>query len=136
MVVDHLVKARHHTLRICGYLDFYQSTYQHIRTPLFISSLWNTFYLLLSVILHHTHQSNYEDYCRISQWFTPMNYILLLTTFELIIIVPVYVNYISKYFKIQIFFITCCISFFFLVKIWNIFVDNKVLFKMTLYFLI
>ncbi|XP_031784983.1 transmembrane protein 192 isoform X2 [Nasonia vitripennis] len=96
MVVDHLVKARHHTLRICGYLDFYQSTYQHIRTPLFISSLWNTIYLLLSVILHHTHKNNYENYCRASEWFTPLNYILLLTTFELIIIVPVYINYIKR----------------------------------------
>ena len=96
MVIDHCVKSRHHTLRICGYLDFYQSTYQHIRTPLFISSLWNTFFLLLSVILHHAHKNNYEDYCRASEWFTPLNYILLLTTFELTIIVPVYINYISK----------------------------------------
>ncbi|XP_058801909.1 transmembrane protein 192 isoform X2 [Phymastichus coffea] len=96
MIVDHLVKSRHHNLRICGYLDFYQSTNQHIRTPLFISSLWNTFYLLLSVILHQSHQSNYEDYCKLSQWFTPLNYIVLLTTFELIIIVPVYINYIKR----------------------------------------
>ncbi|KAK0182893.1 hypothetical protein PV327_000980 [Microctonus hyperodae] len=96
MCTDHLIKARHHNLRICGYLDFYQSTYQHIRTPLFVSSLWNTFYLLLAVILHHTHQINFEEYCRSSEWFTPVNYTLLLTTLEMMIIIPVYVNYIKR----------------------------------------
>ncbi|XP_014208356.1 transmembrane protein 192 isoform X2 [Copidosoma floridanum] len=96
LVVDYYVRMRHHFLRISGYLDFYQSTYQHIRTPLFISSLWNTVYLLLSVILHQSHKTDYERYCRSSQWFTPVNYILLLTSFELTIIVPVYVNYIKR----------------------------------------
>ncbi|XP_014228967.1 transmembrane protein 192 [Trichogramma pretiosum] len=96
MIVDYFVKEKHHHLRISGYLDFYQSTYQHIRTPFFISSLWNAVYLLLSVILHHAHKNNYEDYCRRSEWFTPLNYILLLTTFELMIIVPVYINYIKR----------------------------------------
>ncbi|XP_015587762.1 transmembrane protein 192 isoform X2 [Cephus cinctus] len=96
MVTDYLLKFKHHGLRISGYLDFYQSTYQHIRTPLFIASLWNTTYLLLVVILHHTHKLDYEKYCRASEWFTPLNYIVLLTTFELIIIVPVYVNYIKR----------------------------------------
>jgi hypothetical protein len=95
MIVDYLIKGRHHTLRICGYLDFYQSTYQHIRTPFFIASLWNTCFLLLSVILHHTHKNNYDEYCRGSQ-FIPVNYVLVLTTFELMIIIPVYINYISK----------------------------------------
>lgn len=97
MITDYIVKAKHHTLRICGYLDFYQSTYQHIRAPLFITSLWNTCYLLLAVILHHTHKMNYEQYCRASEWLTPINYIIFLTTIEFMVIVPVYVNYISKY---------------------------------------
>lgn len=97
MITDYLVKDRHHKLRINGYLEFYQSTYQYIRTPLFISSLWSTCYLLLAVILHHTHKIDYEEYCRKSEWFTPLNYILLLTTLELVIIVPAYINYISKY---------------------------------------
>lgn len=96
MLVDHLLKTRHHNLRVFGYLDFYQSTYQQIRAPLFIASLWITCYLLLAVILHHTHKVNYEQYCRASEWFTPLNYILLLTTLELLIIVPVYVNYIKR----------------------------------------
>lgn len=96
MLTDHLVKKKHHSLRVYGYLDFYQSTYQNIRTPLFVTSLWITCYLLLAVILHHTHKSNYEQYCRASEWFTPLNYILLLTTLELMIIVPVYVHYIKK----------------------------------------
>lgn len=96
MLVDHLLKARHHKLRIYGYLEFYQSTYQQIRAPLFIASLWITCYLLLAVILHHTHKVNYELYCRASEWLTPLNYILLLTTLELLIIIPVYVNYIKK----------------------------------------
>ncbi|XP_063985879.1 transmembrane protein 192 [Diachasmimorpha longicaudata] len=96
MVTDYLIRQKHHNLRICGYLDFYQSTYQHIRTPLFIASLWNTAYLLLAVILHHTHKVDYETYCRSSEWFTPVNYILLLTTLELMIIIPVYVNYIKR----------------------------------------
>lgn len=97
MITDYVVKAKHHTLRICGYLDFYQSTYQHIRAPLFITSLWNTCYLLLAVILHHTHKMNYEQYCRASEWLTPINYIIFLTTIEFMVIVPVYVHYISKY---------------------------------------
>lgn len=97
MVADHVLKTRHHKLRINGYLDFYQTTYQEIRTPLFITSLWNTCYLLLAVILHHTHKVDYEQYCRASEWLTPLNYIFLLTTVELVIIVPVYINYISKY---------------------------------------
>ncbi|XP_076234721.1 transmembrane protein 192 isoform X2 [Calliopsis andreniformis] len=96
MSTDHFVKARHHKLRIYGYLEFYQSTYQHIRTPLFIASLWTTCYLLLAVILHHTHKVNYEQYCRASEWFTPLNYIVLLTTLELMIIIPVYVNYVKR----------------------------------------
>ncbi|XP_006567786.1 transmembrane protein 192 isoform X2 [Apis mellifera] len=96
MLTDHLVKRKHHKLRIYGYLDFYQSTYQQIRTPLFIASLWITCYLLLAVFLHHTHKVNYEQYCRASEWFTPLNYIVLLTTLELIIIVPVYINYIKQ----------------------------------------
>ncbi|XP_057337987.1 transmembrane protein 192 [Microplitis mediator] len=96
MITDYIIKSRHHSLRICGYLDFYQSTYQHIRTPLFVSSLWNTIYLFLAAILHHTHKINYEDYCRSSEWFTPVNYILMLTTLELMIIVPVYINYIKR----------------------------------------
>lgn len=100
LITDHLVKARHHNLRIYGYLDFYQSTYQHIRTPLFIISLWNTTFLLLAVILHHTHEVNYEEYCRMYKWFSPINYIMLLTTLELTIIFPVYVNYISEFFSI------------------------------------
>lgn len=98
LFADHLVKAKHHDLRICGYLDFYQSTYQHIRTPLFIVSLWNTTYLFLAVLLHHTHKHNYEEYCHSSRWFSPLNYIMLLTTLELSIIFPVYVTYISKFF--------------------------------------
>lgn len=98
MTIDHIVKARHHNLRINGYLDFYQATYQLIRMPLFITSLWNTCYLLLAVILHHTHKVDYERYCRTSEWFTPLNYIFLLTVLELMIIVPAYINYISKYF--------------------------------------
>lgn len=96
MVTDHLVKKKHHSLRVYGYLDFYQSTYQNIRTPLFITSLWVTCYLLLAIVLHHTHKANYEQYCRASEWFTPLNYILFLTTLELMIIVPVYVHYIKK----------------------------------------
>ncbi|KOX78751.1 hypothetical protein WN51_08510, partial [Melipona quadrifasciata] len=96
MFTDHLVKTKHHKLRIYGYLEFYQSTYQQIRTPLFIASLWMTCYLLLAVILHHVHKVNYEEYCRASEWFTPLNYIVLLTTIELIIIIPVYINYIKK----------------------------------------
>ncbi|XP_017890241.1 transmembrane protein 192 isoform X2 [Ceratina calcarata] len=96
MLVDHLLKARHYKLRIYGYFDFYQSTYQQIRAPLFIASLWITCYLLLAVILHHTHKVNYEQYCRASEWFTPLNYILLLTTVEVLIIVPVYINYIKR----------------------------------------
>ncbi|XP_011872233.1 PREDICTED: transmembrane protein 192 isoform X1 [Vollenhovia emeryi] len=96
MTADHVVKARHHGLRMNGYLDFYQSTYQLIRTPLFIASLWNTCYLLLAVILHHTHKVDYERYCRKSEWFTPLNYIFLLTTLELAIIVPAYINYIKR----------------------------------------
>lgn len=96
MLTDHFVKAKHHKLRIYGYLDFYQSTYQQIRTPLFIASLWITCYLLLAVILHHTHKVNYEQYCRASEWFTPLNYIVLLTTVELTIIISVYIHYIKK----------------------------------------
>ncbi|KAK1132481.1 hypothetical protein K0M31_013865 [Melipona bicolor] len=96
MLTDHLVKAKHHKLRIYGYLEFYQSTYQQIRTPLFIASLWMTCYLLLAVILHHMHKVNYEEYCRASEWFTPLNYIVLLTTVELTIIISVYTNYIKK----------------------------------------
>ncbi|XP_031825663.1 transmembrane protein 192 isoform X2 [Nomia melanderi] len=99
MMTDHFVKAKHHNLRIYGYLDFYQSTYQHIRTPLFIASLWIVCYLMLAVILHHTHKMNYEQYCRASEWFTPLNYIVFLTTLELLIIVPVYVNYIKRVLK-------------------------------------
>ncbi|XP_014473108.1 PREDICTED: transmembrane protein 192 isoform X1 [Dinoponera quadriceps] len=99
MVSDHVLKMRHHKLRINGYLDFYQATYQQIRTPLFITSLWNTCYLLLAVILHHTHKVDYEEYCRASEWLTPLNYIFLLTTVELVIIVPVYINYIKRVMK-------------------------------------
>ncbi|XP_043255597.1 transmembrane protein 192 isoform X2 [Colletes gigas] len=96
MLTDHFVKMKHHMLRVHGYLVFYQSTYQQIRAPLFAASLWIMCYLLLAVILHHTHKVNYEQYCRASEWFTPLNYIVLLTTLELMIIVPVYVNYIRK----------------------------------------
>ncbi|XP_070165920.1 transmembrane protein 192 [Polyergus mexicanus] len=96
MVTDHVVKARHHKLRIDGYLDFYQITYRLVRTPLFITSLWNTCYLLLAVILHHTHKTDYERYCRASEWFTPLNYIFLLTNLEIVIIVPAYINYIKR----------------------------------------
>lgn len=96
MITGHIIKYKHHKLRICGYLDFYQSTYQHIRTPLFASSLWNTFYLLLAAILHHTHKINYDEYCLKSELLTPVNYILLLTTLELMVIVPVYINYIKR----------------------------------------
>ncbi|XP_033227882.1 transmembrane protein 192 isoform X2 [Belonocnema kinseyi] len=102
MLTDHFLKARHHHLRISGYLDFYQSTYQHIRTPLFIGSLWNTFYLLLAVVLHQTHKLDYEKYCSSSEWFTPLNYIVLLTTLEVLIIVPVYVNYIKRVHRFNI----------------------------------
>lgn len=97
MVTDHIVKARHHKLRIEGYLDFYQMTYRLLRTPLFITSLWNVCYLLLAVILHHTHKVDYEQYCKASEWSTPLNYIFLLTNVELVIILPAYINYISKY---------------------------------------
>ncbi|XP_015509731.1 transmembrane protein 192 [Neodiprion pinetum] len=96
MLLDHILKSKHHHLRISGYLDFYQSTYPHIRAPFFVASLWNVAYLLLATILHHTHKMDYEKYCRASEWLTPMNYILLLTTLELSIIVPVYVNYIRR----------------------------------------
>lgn len=96
MVTDHIVKAKHHKLRIEGYLDFYQMTYRLIRTPLFITSLWNACYLLLAVILHHTHKVDYERYCRVSEWLTPLNYIFLLTNVELVIIIPAYVNYIKR----------------------------------------
>lgn len=96
MVADHFIKARHHNLRISGYLDFYQSTYQHIRTPLFIVSLWNTFYLFLAVVLHQIHKADYETYCKSSELFTPLNYILLFTTIEVFIIVPTYVNYVKR----------------------------------------
>lgn len=96
MTIDYIIKGKHHTLRICGYLDFYQSTYQHIRIPLFITSLWNACYLLLAAILHHTHKTNYEEYCRASEWLTPINYIFFLTTLELMIIIPVYANYIKR----------------------------------------
>ncbi|XP_020298741.1 transmembrane protein 192 isoform X2 [Pseudomyrmex gracilis] len=96
MVADHLVKTKHHKLRINGYLDFYQTTYRLIRIPFFITSLWNTCYLFLTVILHHTHKVDYEKYCRMSEWFTPLNYIFLLTSIELVIILPAYVNYIKS----------------------------------------
>lgn len=96
VLTDHLVKAKHHKLRIYGYFKFYQSTYQHIRAPLYVASFWIMCYLLLAAILHHTHKVNYEQYCRASEWFTPMNYVLLLTTIELTIIIPVYINYIKR----------------------------------------
>ncbi|XP_078036166.1 transmembrane protein 192 isoform X1 [Augochlora pura] len=96
LITDHLVKKKHHNLRIYGYLEFYQMTYRPARVPLFIASLWTVCYLFLAILLHHTHKLNYEEYCRASEWFTPLNYILLLTTLELLIIVPVYVHYIRK----------------------------------------
>lgn len=110
MLVDHILKVKHHHLRISGYLDFYQSTYQHIRAPFFVASLWTTAYLLLAAVLHHTHKMDYEKYCRASEWFTPINYILFLTTLELSIIVPIYVNYISKHWIEKFFFVFIQIS--------------------------
>lgn len=95
-ITDFWVREKHDWSRICGYLDFYQSTAMHVRAPLLVSSLWNTFYLLLSVILHQTHQNDYAAYCQSTEWLTPVNYVLLLTTFELTIIVPFQINYISK----------------------------------------
>ncbi|XP_017792188.1 PREDICTED: transmembrane protein 192 [Habropoda laboriosa] len=95
MLTDHLVKRKHFKLRIRGYFNFYQVTYRKIRAPLFIVSLWTVCYLLLAVILHHTHKVDYEQYCHASEWFTPLNYILLLTTLEVVIIVPVYIYYIK-----------------------------------------
>ncbi|XP_003707381.2 transmembrane protein 192 [Megachile rotundata] len=96
MLTDHFLRVKHEVLHIYGYLDFYLSTYRHIRAPLFIASLWTTCYLLLAVILHHTHKINYEEYCRASEWFTPINYIVVLTTLELAIIIPIYISYIRK----------------------------------------
>jgi len=97
LLTDHIVKVKHHKLRTNGYLDFYQMTYQSIRAPLFVASLWNTCYMFLAVILHHTHKVDYEQYCRASEWFTPFNYIFLLSTLELAITVPIYGAYISEY---------------------------------------
>ncbi|CAK9822826.1 Transmembrane protein 192 [Anthophora retusa] len=96
MLVDYLVKRKHFQLRIHGYFSFYHSTYQQIRIPFFVVSLWTVCYLLLAVILHHTHKVDYEQYCRASEWLTPLNYIVLLTTFELGIIIPAYVYYIRE----------------------------------------
>ncbi|XP_012273784.1 transmembrane protein 192 isoform X2 [Orussus abietinus] len=97
MLADHALKSKHNTLRMAGYLDFYQSTYRHIRIPFFIVSLWNTTYLLLAAIFHHTHKTDYDMYCRSSKWITPVNYVLVFTSLELItIIVPVYIYYIKR----------------------------------------
>lgn len=91
------LRGIHESLRTLGYFEFYNSTDMLVKSPTFITSLWNTAFLLIAVILHHTHKWDYESYCRRSEWLTPINYILILTTVELTILIPVYVNYISKY---------------------------------------
>ncbi|XP_011644921.1 transmembrane protein 192 [Pogonomyrmex barbatus] len=99
MTIDHVIKIKHHNLRINGYLEFYQSTYQLIRMPLFITSLWNTCYLFLVVILHHTHKDDYEQYCRTSKWIAPISYICFLSTLELVIVLAIYTSYMEKVMK-------------------------------------
>ncbi|KAL0109890.1 hypothetical protein PUN28_013494 [Cardiocondyla obscurior] len=96
MTIDHIVKAKHYNLRINGYLDFYQSTYQILRTPLFIASLWNVYYLLLAAVLHQTHKVDYEQYCRRSKWFTPLNFVYYPFLLEYLITFLAYVKYIKK----------------------------------------
>lgn len=96
LITDHFVKAKHHCLRIYGYLDFYQSTYQLIRTPLFIASLWMMAYLLLTAIFNHLHYFNFPSYCKRQSYGIPIDYIVVLSGIELGILCNAYIYYMSE----------------------------------------
>ncbi|KAJ8979639.1 hypothetical protein NQ317_001346 [Molorchus minor] len=96
LVVDLIAKSRHHSLRLNGYLGFYQKTKLHISLPLYIVSFWSVVLMLVQTLMQHFYPDNFAEKCLKGGVMSPISYICALITFEFGLIAGVNINYMLK----------------------------------------
>ncbi|XP_017776297.1 PREDICTED: transmembrane protein 192 isoform X2 [Nicrophorus vespilloides] len=96
LILDQIARAKHYSLRMNGYLDFYKKTQVHHRLPLYIVSLWNAVILLLQALMQHFYPDNFAEKCLEGGLLSPINYFCALMTFEFCLIFGVNINYILR----------------------------------------
>lgn len=79
-----------------GYLEFYKQTQVHYRLPFYTVSLINTALMFVQAFIQHFYQDNFTDRCLKAGIKTPIGYVCLLTTFELLLIAFINISYIGK----------------------------------------
>ncbi|KAJ8926542.1 hypothetical protein NQ314_021081 [Rhamnusium bicolor] len=96
LVVDQLVKIKHHNLRLNGYLEFYQKTKLHISLPFYVVSLWSVALMLIQTIMQHFYPDDFAEKCIKDGALSPINYICALIIFEFCVLAGININYMLK----------------------------------------
>ncbi|XP_066997094.1 transmembrane protein 192 [Anabrus simplex] len=97
-IVHHYLKAKHHTLRVNGYLEFYKETYNHSRLPFYIVSLWNMVMLVIGTVFHQLHIT-FEEQCQSGGLLSPDKCLCIIIAVEIVLLTPLIITYIRKVYQ-------------------------------------
>nr|XP_023027597.1 transmembrane protein 192 isoform X1 [Leptinotarsa decemlineata] len=96
LIVDQLAKWMHRSIRLNGYLEFYQKTKLHISLPFYIISLWSVVLMFVQALMQHFYPDDFAKKCVQGGTFTPVSYLCALITLETCLIAGININYMMK----------------------------------------
>ncbi|XP_018577051.1 transmembrane protein 192 isoform X2 [Anoplophora glabripennis] len=96
LVVDQIVKIKHHRVRLNGYLEFYQKIRVHACLPIYIVSLWSVIIMFVQTLMQHFYPDNFAEKCLQGGVMSPVAYICALITLEFFIIAGINISYMLK----------------------------------------
>lgn len=95
-ILDQIARCKHHSLKLNGYLGFYQKTKLHISLPFYVISLWSVALLLIQALMQHFYPDNFAEKCVNGGTLSPLSYVAAFLTLEVCIVAGVNVNYIGE----------------------------------------
>lgn len=95
-IIDYILKKTHHSLRIRGYLEFYQKTYTLHRLPIYIVSLWNALLLIVQTLVQHIYPDDFVEQCIKGGIVTPVSYVTGFIWLESIVLYVTHGFYIGE----------------------------------------
>ncbi|XP_049791138.1 transmembrane protein 192 [Schistocerca nitens] len=97
-ILHHLLKKKHDSLKIYGYLDFYKETEDQFRLPHHVVSAWSVLLLVVDSLLHQLYP-DMAAHCESGGLVRPIVYLVVLLSLETIVLVICIGSYIRKVYK-------------------------------------
>lgn len=94
--MDQYVRAKHYTLRMNGYLEFYRETYMHHRLPFYVVSLINALLIVIQGVIQQIYKDEFEDKCLKGGPLSPIGYLSTIISFQFVIVGVSNMQYICK----------------------------------------